>query len=79
MVAQDKSKVEGGLTETKVILGWNFNFWTFTVTLPKHKHIAWSGKIWKMIGGSKTTRKALELTIGQLGPFGFVIPWISIF
>jgi hypothetical protein len=26
MVAQDKLKAEGGLVETKVILGWHFNF-----------------------------------------------------
>jgi hypothetical protein len=34
MVAQEKLKAEGGLAETKIILGWRFNFCTLTVTLP---------------------------------------------
>ena len=64
------------LVETKVILGWLFNFWTLVVTLPEHKHIAWSGKIWNMIANGKTMNKALESTIGQLGHVCFVIPWV---
>jgi hypothetical protein len=40
MVAEDKLTAEGGLSETKVILGWEFNFQTLTVKLPEHKHIA---------------------------------------
>ena len=42
MVAFEKLIAEGGLTETKMILGWLFNFRTLTVTLPEHKYIAWS-------------------------------------
>ncbi len=76
MVAQDKLKAEEGLAETKVILGWHFNFCTLTVTLPEHKHIAWSSKIWTMIADGRTTKKALESTIGQLDHVGFVIPWV---
>ncbi len=45
MLALDKLKAEGGLAEMKVLLGWHFNFCTLTVTLPKHKHIAWSSEI----------------------------------
>jgi hypothetical protein len=40
MIARDKLKAEGGLTETKTILGWRFNFQTLTMTLPEHKYIA---------------------------------------
>jgi hypothetical protein len=74
MVAQEKLKAEGGLA--KKILGWHFNFCTLTVTLLKQKHIAWSSKIWTMIATGRTTKKALESTIGQLGHVGFVIPWV---
>jgi hypothetical protein len=42
MVAEDKLKAEGGLSEMKTILGWLFNFRTLTVSLPEHKYIAWS-------------------------------------
>jgi hypothetical protein len=62
--------------ETKIILGWHFNFCTLTVTLPKQKHIAWSSKIQTMIADGRTTKKALKLTIGRLDHNGFVIPWV---
>ncbi len=39
MVVEDKLKAEGGLGETKVILGWHFNFRTLTITLFDHKYI----------------------------------------
>ena len=76
MVAQDKLKAEGGLAKLKVILGWLFNFRALTVSLPEHKHIAWSGEIQSMLDRRRTTKKALELTIGRLGHVGFVIPWV---
>jgi len=49
MVAEDKLKVEGGLSETKTILGWLFNFRTLTMSLPEHKYIAWSNDLRQMI------------------------------
>jgi hypothetical protein len=76
MVAEDKLTAEGGLSETKVILGWHFNFRTLTVTLPEHKHIAWSREIKQMIDSRCTTKKQLESTIGWLGHVGYVIPWV---
>jgi hypothetical protein len=74
MVARYKLKAEGGLTETKTILGWLFNFRTLTVTLTKHKYITWSAEIQKMIHTNKTTKQDLESTIGQMGHIDFVIP-----
>ena len=76
MVAEDKLTAEGGLAETKVILGWHFNFRTLTKSLPEHKYIAWSGEINSMLDRGRTTKKALESTIGRLGHVGFVIPWV---
>jgi hypothetical protein len=73
---QEKLRAEGGLLETKVILGWHFNFRSLTVTLPEHKHIAWSAKIKKMIDDGSTLKKSLESTIRCLGHVGFVIPWV---
>ena len=57
MVAKDKLLAEGGLSETKVILGWLFNFQTLTVSLPDHKFIAWIAAIQKMITPKCTTLK----------------------
>jgi hypothetical protein len=76
MVAEDKLKAEGGLSERKVILGWDFNFRTLTVKLPEHKHIAWSRDIAHMISSRRTTKQRLESTIGRLGHVGYVIPWV---
>ncbi len=61
MVAEDKLIAEGGLAETKMILGWHFNFRTLTITLPKHKYIAWSCKIQQMIKTRRTTKKAAQI------------------
>ncbi len=76
MVAEDKLKVEGGMLETKVILGWLFNFRSLTVSLPEHKYIAWSREINAMIQSKRTTKKQLESTIGRLGHVGYIIPWV---
>ena len=79
MVAKDKLAAEGGLSETKMILGWLFNFRTLIVSLPDHKFIAWTAAIQKMITSKRTTSKDLETTIGRMGHVGFVIPWVHHF
>jgi hypothetical protein len=76
MVAEDKLKAEGGLSEMKTILGWLFNFRTLTVSLPKHKYIAWLNDLRQMIRSQRTTNKQLESTIGRLGHIGYIIPWV---
>jgi hypothetical protein len=76
MVAEDKLKAEGGLSETKTILGWLFNFCTLTVSLPEHKYIAWSNDLKQMIRSQRTTKKQLESTIGRLRHIGYIIPWV---
>jgi hypothetical protein len=76
MVAKDSLTVEGGILETKIILGWHFNFQTLTVTIPEYKHIMWLQEIQLMIQMRKTTKKTLESMIGHMGHIGFVIPWV---
>ena len=58
--------------ETKMILGWLFNFRTLTVALPEHKYIAWSQEINQMIKNQWTMKKQLESTIVRIGHIGFV-------
>ena len=60
MVAKDKLLAEGSLSETKMILGWLFNFRTLTVSLQNHKFIAWKAAIQKMITSKHTTSKDLD-------------------
>ena len=78
MVAKDKLLAEGSLSETKMILGWLFNFRTLTVSLQNHKFIAWKAGIQKMITSKHTTSKDLD-TIWLMGHVGFVIPWVCHF
>jgi hypothetical protein len=47
MIARDKLTAEGGLSETKMILGWLFNFRTLIVSLLDHIFIAWAAAIQK--------------------------------
>jgi hypothetical protein len=58
--------------ETKMILGWLFNFRTLTVAFPEHKYIAWSQEINQMIKNQWTMKKQLESTIVRIGHIGFV-------
>ena len=76
MAAKDKLLAEGCLSETKVILGWLFNFRMLTVSLPDHNFITWTAAIQKMITLKYTTSKDLHTTIGRIGHVGFVIPWV---
>ena len=76
MVAEDKLKAEGGLSETKTIVGWLFNFHTLTLSLPEHKYIAWSNDLRQMIRSWRMTKKQLESTIRRLGHIGYIIPWV---
>jgi hypothetical protein len=78
MIARNKLTAEGGLSETKMILGWLFNFRTLIVSLPDHKFIAWMAAIQKKVTSKRTTSKDLETTIRQMGQ-GFVIPWVHHF
>jgi hypothetical protein len=79
MIAKDKLTAEGGLSETKIILGWLFNFQTLTIFLPDHKLIAWSTAIEDMISLKCTNSQDLESTIERMGHVGFVIPWVHHF
>ena len=54
-----KLSAEGGLEETKIILGWLFDFRTLTVFLEKDKHKAWSEKVRTVIRNEASTMEDL--------------------
>ncbi len=64
MYARDKLKAEAGLSKTKMILGWSFDFRRLLISLPKNKFIAWTTTINKLLVEGSSTAKELELTIG---------------
>jgi hypothetical protein len=64
MGARDKLMAEAGLTDTKMILGWEFDFWRLLISLPENKFIAWTTGIRQLLLKGLTTANKLESTIG---------------
>jgi hypothetical protein len=79
MDARDKLLAEAGLTETKVILGWLFDFRQLQISLPENKFIAWTANVNKLIAEGITTTKELKSTIGHLGHLALVVPGVHHF
>ncbi len=79
MDARDKLKAEAGPSETKMILGWFFDFRRLLISLPKNKFIAWTMNINKLLVKGSSTTKELESTIGPLGHLALVVPGIHHF
>jgi hypothetical protein len=76
---QETSCWQTGLSETKVILGWFFDFGKLQISLPKNKFITWTENVSKLIAEGTTTTKELELMIGQLGHLALVVPGVHHF
>ncbi len=79
MNAQAKLKAKTGLTETKVILGWLWNFRTMTIALPKNKFIAYSRAISDMIERGWTSKAELKMNIDRWVHLGQILPFIHHF
>jgi hypothetical protein len=79
MHGRNKLMAEAGLTETKMILGWKFDFWHLLISLPKNKFIARMMGISQLLVEGSTTAKELESTIGRLGHLVLVMPGVHHF
>ena len=79
MDARDKLFAEAGLTEIKMILGWEFDFQHLNISLPENKFTAWMNNVSQLLKDGTTTAKALELTIGCLGHLALVVPGVHHF
>jgi hypothetical protein len=73
MDARDKLIAEAGLTEIKMILGWEFGFRRLKILLPENKFIAWTADVNQLLTTGMTTAKVLESTIGCLGHLALVV------
>ncbi len=76
MAACHKLIAEGLFEESKMILGWKWDFWHLTISLPPNKFTAWTNNISKMIIERKVTAKELESTIGRLTHLSLIIPTV---
>ncbi len=79
MDARDKLFAEAGLTELKMILGWEFDFQRLKVALSKNKFILWTMDVSQLLDNGTTTAKALEPTIGRLEHLTLVVPSVHYF
>ena len=74
MLIIHKKLAEGGAKETKIILGWLYNTGLLKVFLPKHKLIAQSKEIERLLRIGKVSRPELRTTRGQLIHASAVLP-----
>ena len=79
MAALNKLRAEAKLEETKIILGWFFDFRRMTVALPTNKYVAWSDALRSIITAGSTTASEMETNLGRLGHLGMVIPYVHHF
>ena len=66
LIALDKCAAEGSPSEIKICLGWLLNTRSLTISLPKHKYIAWTKELQGFIDRKSCSFKALESMIGKL-------------
>ena len=77
MAALNKLIAEAGLEETKMILGWFFNFRKLLISLPENKHVAWSEGIKEMMAEGEAECIDLETPVGRLTHLCMIIPAVN--
>ena len=65
---------EGGLEETKQILGWLYDTRRLLISLPDSKTFTWIDSITDLIARGETTASELETIIGRLNHIGYILP-----
>ena len=78
-IADDKNEAEGGPAEIKIVLGWNVNTRELSVSLPSHKHKAWSSQLQSFIKRKTVNLKDLQSILGRLENIAIVIPMMGHF
>lgn len=67
-------EAEAAAEDTKMILGWLWDFHRLLLSLPTNKFIAWSKGIKEMINQGTTHAKELEQNIGRFTNLGVAMP-----
>jgi hypothetical protein len=75
LVSLDKLHAEAGLSETKILLGWELDTRRLTVKLTQEKYDTWTKQIRDILASNgKTTKKVLESLIGRLNHAATIVP-----
>ena len=75
IVNSDKHQAKGLLEETKVILGWRFNFRSFRVFLPSNKLKDWLIDLDAAIEKKRIKTNVFKSIVGRLNHAGYVVPF----
>ena len=79
MPALNKLSAEAGLEETKMILGWFFEFRRLLVSLPENKFLAWKEDVERLIATGFSMAKGLESLVGQKTHSSVIVPSVHNF
>jgi hypothetical protein len=79
MDARKKLVAETGLTEIKIMLGWEIDFRRMTIALMDNKFIAYSKAITDMLERSWTNHNELETNVGRWVHMAQIIPFVHHF
>jgi hypothetical protein len=74
IISMKKFEAEGKMEEVKIVLGWQINTRSLTISLPPDKHNKWSKNIESMISNHKVSHKNLEVLLGRLNHVASIIP-----
>lgn len=75
LASKSKLLAESGLSETKCLLGWEFNTRTLSIKLSNDKYNIWSRQINDIVRDKgQTSLKTMEIIIGQLNHTASIIP-----
>jgi hypothetical protein len=75
IVSLDKLKAEAGLSEVKILLGWELDTRRLTVRLTQEKYVTWTNQLRGIISANgRTSKKVLESVIGRLNHTASIIP-----
>ncbi len=79
MPALKKLAAESGLEETKMIIGWSFDFCHLIVFLPENKFLAWKLEVERLIEIGESTAKELESLVGRMTHLSVIVPFVHHF
>ena len=79
MPALNKLSAEAGLEETKMILGWFFDFRCLLVSFPENKFLAWKEDVERLIATGFSMAKGLESLVGQKTHSSVIVPSVHNF
>jgi hypothetical protein len=75
LVSLDKLHAEAGLSERKILLGWELDTRSLIIRLTQEKYTTWTSQIHEILSSNgRTSKKVLESLIGRLNHTASIVP-----